>query len=74
MDTKDNEGILEVENPGEGMVSVFKKIRATVCHHCPLCRHGRKNPTSIIGKVLHHKYHADHCPMWKAEKEVYGDD
>jgi hypothetical protein len=21
---------------------------------------------------LHHKLHADHCPMWKAEQEVYG--
>jgi hypothetical protein len=20
---------------------------------------------------LHHKLHADHCPMWKAEQEVY---
>jgi hypothetical protein len=22
---------------------------------------------------LHHKYHANHCPMWKAEKEFYGE-
>ena len=25
-----------------------------------------------IGKILHHKLHAEHCPMWQAEQEVYG--
>ena len=57
---------------GEAKLEKFKRIRAAVCHHCPLCIHARKNPGSMIGKILHHKYHADNCPMWKAEKEVYG--
>jgi len=56
--------------PGEENITLFKKMRATVCHHCPLCCHARKNPHSRIGRIFH-KYHADHCPMWQAEKEVY---
>lgn len=52
-------------------IGTFKKIRATICHNCPLCKHARQNPESVIGKILHHKLHADNCPMWKAEKEVY---
>ena len=50
----------------------FKRIRARICHHCPLCNHTRKNPDSVIGKI-HHKYHAENCPMWTAEREVYGE-
>jgi hypothetical protein len=45
---------------------------AVTCHYCPLCRYGRKYPESFIGRLLHHKSHADHCPFWKAEKEKYG--
>ncbi len=56
----------------EEKIGAFKKIRATICHHCPFCKHARENPDSAIGKILHHKLHADHCPMWKAEQEVYG--
>ena len=55
-------------------ITMFKKIRASLCHHCPLCNHARKNPDSRIGKILHHKYHSDNCPLWKAEIEVYGCD
>lgn len=54
-------------------ITMFKKIRASLCHHCPLCNHARKNPDSRIGKILHHKYHSDNCPLWKAEIEVYGE-
>ncbi len=64
------------ENSGrvkEDDIGMFKRMRATFCHHCPLCSHARKSPDSMIGKILHHRYHADNCPMWKAEKEVYGD-
>jgi hypothetical protein len=50
----------------------LKKWMAFTCHYCPLCRYGRKNPESFLGKLLHHKSHADHCPFWKAEKEAYG--
>jgi len=56
----------------EDNIGTFKKIRATMCHHCPMCKHARANPQSGIGKILHHKLHAEHCPMWKAEQEVYG--
>ena len=52
---------------------IYKKIMASVCHHCPICKYGRNNPESMIGKMLHHKLHSDHCPMWKAEIERYGD-
>ena len=55
-------------------IPVFKKLRAKICDNCPLCNRARNNPDSRIGKILHHRYHADHCPMWKAHKEVYGDD
>ena len=57
---------------GDGRFSVFDKIRASMCHHCPVCRHARENPKSKIGKFVR-EHHADHCRMWKAEKEVYGD-
>jgi len=45
---------------------------AWMCHHCPVCAHGRAHPESLLGRVLHHRLHADHCPMWKAEQVVYG--
>ena len=35
------------------------------------CKHARNNPQSTIGKMLHLILHTDHCPMWKAEQEVY---
>ena len=57
--------------PGKERLTMVKKIRARICHNCPLCNHARKNPESRIGRVLHHT-HADNCPFWKAEKQVYG--
>lgn len=57
----------------ESKINFFKKLVASVCHYCPFCIYGRKNPDSIIGKILHHRLHADYCPFWKAEKEVYQD-
>jgi len=53
-------------------IGTFKKIRATICHNCPFCKHARNNPESKIGKILHSKIHSENCPMWKAEQEVYG--
>ena len=53
------------------MNSVRKGL-AVLCHHCPMCRYARSYPQSILGKLLHHRLHADYCPMWKAEKAVYG--
>jgi hypothetical protein len=58
----------------EENVGPVRKVLAVMCHHCPLCRYGRENPESILGRMLHHKLHADYCPMWKAEKAVYGAD
>lgn len=49
----------------------WKAWMAAACHYCPLCRYGRRNPESFVGKLLHHKSHADNCPFWKAEKEIY---
>ena len=45
---------------------------AGFCHYCPLCEYARQYPESWVGRVLHHPLHADHCPAWKAEQEVYG--
>ena len=57
----------EKQKPG-----IFKKTRAAMCHYCPFCMHARKNPESVIGKILHKPAHADNCPLWTAEKDVYG--
>lgn len=56
----------------ETKTGFFKKVMARACHYCPICIYGRKHPDSMVGKMLHHKSHADRCPFWKAEKEVYG--
>ena len=69
MDSNERKNNMQADDIGR-----FKKIRAAICHNCPMCKHARENPQSMIGKVLHHKLHADHCPMWKAEQEVYGKD
>lgn len=55
----------------EREVSSFKRLRAKICEHCPFCIHARKNPDSTIGKILHHKYHAEHCPLWTAYQDVH---
>jgi hypothetical protein len=55
-------------------VGLLKKMKASVCKHCPACKHARKNPESIIGRVLHHPLHSKHCPVWKAYQEVYGEE
>jgi hypothetical protein len=72
METTGNEKLPIGVDLSEEKIPVFKRLRATICHTCPLCNHARKNPDSKIGKILHHKYHADNCPLWKAEKEIYG--
>jgi hypothetical protein len=55
----------------EAKTSLLKRVMARTCHYCPICIYGRKYPGSMVGKMLHHKSHADRCPFWKAEKEVY---
>ncbi|MCJ7684268.1 MAG: hypothetical protein MUO68_08230 [Desulfobacteraceae bacterium] len=64
------ETIKKRTTPREEQLTMFKRIRARICHNCPVCNHARKDPESRIGKVLHHT-HADNCTFWKAEKEVY---
>ena len=54
-------------------VSSFKRLRAKICEHCPFCIHARKRADSAIGKMLHHRFHADHCPLWTAYRDVYGE-
>lgn len=55
------------------MISSFKKLRSKICEHCPLCVHARKNPDSMIGKMLHSKVHADNCPLWKAYRDLHSE-
>jgi len=57
----------------EKKTGLYKKIIGAACHHCPICKYGRSHPESMIGKMLHHKLHSENCPMWKAEKEIYGE-
>ena len=51
-------------------IGLFKRMRVSVCKHCPACNHARKSPESIVGKILHHPLHSEHCPICKAYKEV----
>ena len=57
----------------EKTIGGFRKRMAVVCHYCPVCKYARNNPDSVIGKIMHHRFHAEHCPLWKAEKAVYED-
>lgn len=57
----------------EGEIGFFKKTRATMCKHCPICSRARQSPGSLIGKIMHHPFHTRHCPMWKAYEDVYGE-
>ncbi len=52
----------------------LRRLLGAACHHCPLCVYGRRRPESWIGRILHHRWHADHCPFWKAEQELYQPD
>ena len=55
----------------EGRKGILTSTLAVMCHYCPICMYGRGKPESVIGKILHHRLHAEHCPMWKAEKAMY---
>ncbi len=54
-------------------MNIFRKILAVICHYCPLCGYARSKPDSWIGKILNYPWHANYCPMWNAEKDVYGE-
>jgi len=60
-----------LENPGRA--GRFKKVRAVICKHCPICAAARKSPHSVVGRLLHHPIHSDNCPMWTAYRQVYGE-
>jgi len=51
-------------------IGAFRKTLAAICSACPICNHARAHPDSWLGRVLHHPLHADHCPFWKAERDV----
>jgi hypothetical protein len=71
-DTK-MDGIAKKSQITERNVRPFKKLKASICKHCPACNHARENPKSIVGRILHHPFHSDHCPIWKAYGEMYGE-
>ncbi len=52
-------------------LNLFHRVMGHTCHHCPICSYARKKPESKIGKVLHHPAHANNCPAWKSEKEMF---
>ena len=55
----------------EKPMSPLRRVLAAACHYCPLCVYGRNRPESLVGRILRHPWHADHCPLWKAERERY---
>jgi hypothetical protein len=59
-----------METKEEGYV---KKVMASLCHFCPVCPFGRRNPDSLVGRVLRHSFHADRCPFWEAVQKRYGE-
>ena len=68
MNPDENENQQSQERVGQ-----FKKIRAVICKHCPVCNSARKSPDSLVGRLVHHPLHADNCPMWTAYQQVYGE-
>ena len=72
METIKNSLVRKGTTPREEKPTMLKRIWARICHNCLVCNHARKNPESRIG-IFHNRYHADNCPFWKDEKEVYGE-
>ena len=64
---------IKTDRPSEKPIGRFKKFRASICKHCPACNRARENPESLTGRILHHRFHSAHCPVWKAYEEVYGE-
>jgi hypothetical protein len=57
----------------EPRIGLLTQALGSICRHCPMCIYARAHPDSILGRILHHPLHADHCPLWKAEKTVADD-
>jgi len=53
------------------MSTLIKRLMAKRCDVCLVCRHARKHPESVIGKLL--AWHGRYCPFWRAWEEVYGE-
>ncbi len=51
-------------------IPLLTRILGTACRWCPACRYGRRRPASLVGRILNHPLHADHCPFWRAEKAL----
>jgi hypothetical protein len=67
------DGTVKTSQISERNIQPFKKLKASICKHCPACNHARENPKSIVGRILHHPFHSNHCPIWKAYEEMYGE-
>lgn len=52
------------------MLATLKKLMATRCEHCPLCRHAREKPDTLFGKAM--ALHGKICPFWRAWQAEYG--
>lgn len=39
-----------------------------VCDGCKLCQYARKNPETLVGKIMN--WHGKWCPAWKARIEI----
>ncbi len=55
-------------------IPLLTRILGTACRWCPICRYGRGHPASLLGRILSHPLHADHCPFWKAERTLPPED
>ena len=38
------------------------------CDRCSLCNYARKNPDTLIGKIM--AWHGTWCPSWKAQQQI----
>ncbi len=63
---------MEAISQTESETGIFKRMRASICKHCPACNRARKSPESFMGKMLHHPLHSKNCPVWKAYEDIYG--
>jgi len=47
------------------------KLLAERCENCPLCRYARREPDSLVGRLV--AFHGRFCPCWQAREKVYGE-
>lgn len=51
-------------------MGLIKNLMAKRCEACPLCKHARQHPESLVGRAM--AWHGKFCPFWRAWEEVYG--